>query len=280
MLLVFDVGNTETTVGLFDGEAVRGHWRLTTGVDRTADEYGLVLRALTERAGARRPAGAAIASVVPGVTGTLAEACREWLDVEPVVVDASSPLPITLAVDEPMTVGADRLVNTLAASRLYRKDTIVVDLGTATTFDCITAEGVFLGGVIAPGVVTAAESLVRRTSKLPATELVPPARVIGRRTEECIRAGVVLGAAESIDGLVRRIRDEWPGRERPICVATGGLAPVFQPLCRAFDRVEPHLTLIGLRLAHELLSGSRPGTRATRGAPAAGRRARGSSRRR
>ena len=113
---------------------------------------------------------------------------------------------------------------------------------------------VFLGGVIAPGVRTSAETLFRRTSKLPATEIVPPVRVIGRRTEECIRSGVVLGSAEAIDGLVRRIKAEWPGKAVPIVVATGGLATTFQPFCREFNLVEPHLTLTGLRIAHELVS--------------------------
>src|SRR6185312_16608311 len=126
------------------------------------------------------------------------------------------------------------IINTLAASQLHRRDTIVVDFGTATTYDCITAQGVFLGGVIAPGLRTAADTLTRRTSKLPATELVPPARVIGKRTEECIRAGVVLGAAESIDGLVRRIKAEWPRKVKPLVVATGGLATTFKPICKEF----------------------------------------------
>jgi type III pantothenate kinase len=182
-----------------------------------------------------------------------------------VVVDARAALPITLDVEEPLTVGADRLINTLAASRLYARDTIVVDLGTATTYDCITAAGVFLGGVIQPGVRTSAETLFRRTSKLPATELVPPQRVIGRRTEECIRAGVVLGAADSIDGIVRRIKREWPGGATPLVVATGGLAETLRPFCNEFDRVEPFLTLIGLRLAYELLSARAPAGDGARG---------------
>lgn len=256
MILVFDVGNTETTVGLFAGEALRGQWRLTTALARTADELGLVLRSLIDASGhaAADVDGAAIGSVVPAMTPALAEACARYFDVRAVVVDARAPLPIRLDVDEPLTVGADRLINTLAASRLYGQDVIVVDLGTATTFDCITADGVFLGGVIAPGVSTSAETLFRRTSKLPATELVAPERVIGRRTEECIRAGVLYGAAESIDGLVRRIVAEWPRPARPLVVATGGLAVVLEPHCASFDRVEPHLTLIGLRLAYGLLS--------------------------
>lgn len=256
MILVFDVGNTETTIGLYEDETLRGHWRVTTDVSRTPDEIALLIRALLTADTIDRPAidGAAIGSVVPALTGPLAEACEQAVGATPLIIDARSRLPITLDVEEPLTVGADRIINTLAASRIYRRDTIVVDLGTATTYDCITADGVFLGGVIAPGVRTSAETLFRRTSKLPATEIAPPARVIGRRTEECIRSGVVLGNAEAIDGLVRRIKAEWPNDVVPLVVATGGLAPVFQPFCKEFDVLEPYLTLNGLRIAHDLVS--------------------------
>ena len=261
MILVFDVGNTETTVGLFDGERLHAHWRLTTDPSRTPDEMGLLVRALlaAEDVAAARVEGSVIGSVVPAVTQPLAEACEHLFDRRGVrVVDArtaSHALPITLDVDEPLTVGADRIINTLAASRLFNRDTIVVDLGTATTYDCITADGVFLGGVIQPGVRTSAETLFRRTAKLAATELVVPTRVIGRRTEECIRAGVMFGAAESIDGIVRRIKREWPGGTVPYVVATGGLAETLAPHCTELERVEPFLTLVGLRLCWELLDG-------------------------
>ena len=256
MLIVFDVGNTETTIGLFDGDALVGNWRIMTAVARTSDEFGLLLRGLLGAAGvpSARVVAAAIGSVVPPITEPLVRACERYLKVTPVVVDAKAPLPIRVEVDEPLTVGADRLINTLAASRLYARDTICVDLGTATTFDCITADGVFLGGVIMPGIRTSAETLTRRTSMLPATELVPPLRVIGKRTEECIRAGVLFGAADAIDGMVRRIKAEWPRPGTPLVVATGGLAEMLQPHCLEFDRVEPFLTLQGLRLAHKLLS--------------------------
>ena len=256
MLLTFDVGNSETTVGLFDGETLRSHWRLMTDVPRTADEYGVLLRGFLAGAHVALPDvhGVAVGSVVPSVTQPLVDACRDWLAIQRVeVLDATSPLPITLAVDEPRSVGADRIINTLVASRRYGRDAIVVDLGTATTFDCITKDAVFLGGVIAPGVRTSAETLFRRTAKLPATELVAPLRTIGTRTEECIRAGVMFGAAESIDGIVRRIVGEWPNPERPIVIGTGGLAEVFAPLCTCFDVVDPYLTLRGLALAFELL---------------------------
>lgn len=255
MILVFDVGNTETTIGLFDEEALVAHWRVTSDPTRTPDELGVLLQSLLATAGTAREqlVGAAIGSVVPPLTGPLAEACRAWLGLDAILIDGRSQLGITLAVDEPLTVGADRILNTLAASRLFEVDTIVVDLGTATTYDCITADGVFLGGVIQPGVTTSASTLFRRTSKLPATELVAPDRVIGRRTEECIRAGVLYGAAESIDGIVRRIMAEWPNPSVPMVVATGGLAGTLRPHCSSIERVEPHLTLIGLRMAYEIL---------------------------
>jgi type III pantothenate kinase len=257
MILVFDVGNSETTIGLFTAEMLRGHWRIITSVPRTADEFGVLIGSLLHRAGYEldRVDGVALGSVVPAVTGPLLEACARYLPASSsVVVDAKAGLPIKLDVDEPMTVGADRIINTLAASRLYGRDCIVVDLGTATTFDCITAEGVFIGGVIAPGVQTSAETLTRKTSKLPATELIVPQRAIGRRTEDCIRSGVIFGAADAIDGTVRRIKAEWPHRESPLVVATGGFAEMFGRICKEFDRVEPHLTLQGLQMAHALLS--------------------------
>jgi type III pantothenate kinase len=257
VILVFDVGNTETTAGLFDGPELRAQWRITTSTVRTPDEFGLVLRALVEAADVdyRQVKGAAVASVVPPVTAPLLDACARYFGVRPVNVDGRSTLPIRLAVDEPLSVGADRIVNTLAASRLYESDAIVVDLGTATTYDCITRDGVFIGGVIQPGVQTSAETLFRRTSKLPATELLPPQRVIGTRTEECIRAGVFFGAVESIDGIVGRLKGEWPTADVPRVLATGGLATLLAPFCRTIDQVDPSLTLQGLRIAHELLVG-------------------------
>ena len=249
MLLVFDVGNTETTIGLCEGDEVKSRWRVTTDASRTPDEAYLLVRSLLDasRVDATSVTGAAIGSVVPAVTGPLAEACERLVGTPALIVDARSKLPIALDVD------ADRIINTLAASRLHRCDCIVVDLGTATTFDCITGDGKFIGGVISPGVQMSAETLFRKTAKLTATELLPPSRVIGRRTEECIRSGVVLGAADAIDGLVRRIKAEWPGDQVPLVIATGGLAAAFMPLCKELDRLEPDLTLRGLAMAHAIL---------------------------
>jgi type III pantothenate kinase len=251
MLLAADVGNTEITLGLFAGERLLAHWRLTTVTERTPDEWAAMLMSFLTHAGhsTHEVRAAVEASVAPAVTETLAEGIERALGFTPVQVGPQSPLDITLDVEEPHSVGADRVVNTLAAAALYERDTIVVDFGTATTYDCITREGTFLGGVIAPGVRTAAEDLALRAAKLPATELVPPERVIGRRTEECIRSGVLLGTADAVDGMVRRIKAEWPRPDTPYVVATGGLADMVAPLCREIDAVEPHLTLMGLKEA-------------------------------
>src|SRR5882762_4077354 len=251
MLLAIDIGNTETTVGLFAGDRLAGHWRLHTTAQRTPDEWASALTAYLTQAGhsTQEVRAAIVASVAPQVTQSLCEGVVAATTRQPLLVDGSSKLPITLDVDEPLSVGADRILNTLAASQLFRRDTIVVDFGTATTFDCITGDGRFIGGVIMPGVRTASDALIRNTAKLPATELTPPERVIGRRTEECIRAGVLLGAAEAVDGLVRRIKAEWPNGRTPYVIATGGLASLVAPLARAIEAVHPDLTLAGLRIA-------------------------------
>ena len=251
MLLTLDIGNTEITAGLFRGDAVSSHWRLTTNPDRTPDEWGAALGAFLLHAGhsPNEVRAAIVASVAPAVTQSLVEGVRTLTSADVRIVDATSPLPIRLDVDEPLTVGADRIINTLAAVERFRTDTIVVDFGTATTFDCITGDGRFIGGVIMPGLRTSSDQLTRRAAKLPATELRPPARVIGRRTEECIRAGVLLGTADAVDGLVRRIQAEWPTPTQPKVVATGGLAGTIVPLCRTVELIDPDLTLHGLRLA-------------------------------
>ena len=251
MLLALDVGNTEITAGLFRGEVLSGHWRLTTMTDRTPDEWGSALGTFVLHAGhsPNEIRAAVVGSVAPGVTQSLVEGVRALTGAEVRVVDAGSPLPIRLDVDEPLSVGADRIINTLAAVARYASDTIVVDFGTATTFDCITADGRFIGGVIMPGLRTSADHLTQRAAKLPATELRAPERVIGRRTEDCIRSGVLLGTADAVDGIVRRIQREWPSPGVPKVVATGGLAGAIVPLTTTIELVDPDLTLHGLRIA-------------------------------
>ena len=264
MILTFDVGNTETVVGLFEAGELLDHWRFSSITDRTVDEVGLLVRTLIRESGYDTEVirSVAIGSVVPPLTSTLAEMCERHLGAVVTLIDARTPLPIRIAIDEPLTVGADRIANTLAAATLYKRDTIAVDLGTATTFDCITADGTFVGGIIAPGVQSGAETLVRRTAKLPRVELDKPARVIGKRTESALRSGIFFGAVEAIDGIVRRIKEEWR-RPEALVVATGGLAPVIGPHCKTVDRIEPFLTLYGLDLALRHVEERKSGGRIT-----------------
>jgi type III pantothenate kinase len=255
MLLAIDIGNTEMTLGLFDGERLVDHWRLATASGRTPDEWASTVTSYLGHAGhsTHEVRAVILGSVAPVITEALADGVERAVGIAAHEITVGSGLPIVLDVDEPHTVGADRMVNTLAAARLYERDTIVVDFGTATTFDCITGDGRFLGGVIAPGVRTAADNLTSRAAKLPATDLQAPDQVIGRRTEDCIRAGVVFGTVDGVDGLVRRIKAEWPTATQPYVVATGGLASRIAPLSREIEHVEPNLTLIGLRMAAEHL---------------------------
>ena len=258
MDLVIDVGNSETVLGLVrpGGLEVAAHWRVSTTVPRTVDEYELVFRALLAGRGfSPEDVGLAVlGSVVPSATGIITDTLARFVDQPPVVVTAQSPLPIELDVDEPLTVGADRIVNTLAAKEMYGRDTIAVDLGTATTFDCITAEGVFCGGVISQGIQAGLDWLGKKTAKLPNVELGPPDRVIGRRTEECIRSGVFYSAVDAVDGIVRRIQAEW-SRPDVYVVATGGYAEVIGPHAETVDHIEPFLTLYGLALAGRAIRG-------------------------
>ena len=256
MIVAFDVGNSEITIGLFDDSKLASHWRLTTTAPRTADEFALLIRSILGGSSANpgRVQGSAICSVVPAVTPMLATACELSFGQKPIMIDGRARLPIKLDVEEPLTVGADRIANTLAASRIHKRDAIVVDMGTATTYDCITADGTFLGGVIQPGIMISADTLFRRTAQLPATDIVPPKKIIARRTDECIRAGVLYGAVDSIDGIVRRLKKEWPTGRSPLVIATGGMAETIQPYTTELELVDPFLTLKGIQLGYSLLS--------------------------
>ena len=255
MLLVIDVGNTEVTAGLFRGPDLVGRWRLTTGVERTPDEWAVALESFATRAG-HSPAeiqACCIASVVPGVTQSLIPALHLSIDGPVGVVDPRETLPLTLDVDEPLAVGADRIASMLGALSLFPGDSIVVGFGTATTFNCVTKDRRFIGGSIMPGLRTSAVQLIRRAAKLSATDLLPPTHVIGRTTDDNIRAGVLFGAADAADGMIRRIRAEWPDGGTPQVVATGGLATLVAPLMASAPVVSEDLTLYGLRVAAEAL---------------------------
>lgn len=255
MQLVVDVGNTETVVGLASGRTeLVADWRVSSSVPRTGDEMTALIRAflIGEGFGETEIVRGVVGSVVPSVNRVWTQTLEALTDGEVVSVGPDSDLPIRLDVEEPLSVGADRIVNTLAAREMYGRDTIAVDLGTATTFDCITADGVFLGGVISPGLRAGLDWLSSRTAKLPRVELLPPEVVIGRRTETCIQSGVFYSAIEAVDGIVQRIKAEW-GRPDALVVATGGFATQIGPHLATVDEIEPFLTLYGLAMAGEYL---------------------------
>jgi len=255
--LAIDVGNTETAMALVDPNSleVRNHWRVSSEIPRTGDEFRLLLEQLLAGDG-YSPAdvsGSVMGSVVPMVGEGLAHALEALFPGAAQQIRDAEGLPIKLDVEEPRTVGVDRIVNTLAAAHLYKRDTIAVDLGTATTYDCITADGVFKGGVIAPGIVAGEDWLANRTAKLPRVDFRPPEQAIGRRTETCLHSGLFFSVVDAVDGMVDRIRAEFG--DNPLVVATGGRAPVVAPHTRTVERTEPFLTLLGLTLAGRVLAG-------------------------
>ena len=255
--LVADVGNTDTVFALADpdGWEVHAHWRIGTAPERTADECATMLRRLlaalaNDDAPIRR---AVIGSVVPACDAALRRALGEIAEGPVLQLTGEAALPIRIDVETPGAVGADRIANALRAWDRFGRDTIAVDLGTATTFDCVTAGGVFLGGAISPGLKAGAEWLAERTAKLPEVDLVPPSEVIGRSTEASIRSGVFHSAIGGVEAILERIRAEWESAE-PLVVATGGFSSTVGPLLSGVDRVEPLLTLEGLALAGRYLS--------------------------
>ena len=245
-----DVGNSDTVVGMFAGRELTGFWRFTSRA-ATADEIALRLESLgrIHRWPRERAPGAVLCSVVPALTLPWAEALARLAGRPPVEVNASTAKGLPVRYHDRSAVGADRIANAVAARTLYGVPAIVVDLGTATTFDCISRQGAYLGGAIAPGVATSADELFRRAARLPRVELRRPARALGRTTEESLQAGVLWGAAGQVDALVRRLALEIKGT--PVVIATGGLATTVAPECETINRVDETLTLKGMRIIWE-----------------------------
>lgn len=248
MLLCIDIGNTHTVIGLFWGQQPTHTWRLNTVHDATADEYGLRLCALLEQAKVQPSSlsGVALCSVVPQLTQTFHDLCQRYLNQSVFLVDHTVRLDMSLLVDRPQEVGADRIVNCVAAKALVGGPACVVDLGTATKFDVLSSDGDFLGGVIAPGLGIAADALFSRASKLYRVSLARPERVIGRNTVEAMQSGVVLGYLTLVEGMIDRIQQEVGANMHVI--ATGGLAPVIVENSPSIHRFEPGLTLEGLSI--------------------------------
>jgi type III pantothenate kinase len=252
VLLAIDLGNTNLTLGLYDGEALGPRWRLATVHDRMPDEYGLQILGLLAHAG-YNPGdlnGVCLASVVPPLTARVVEACRNYLSQEPLVVDAGVKTGVRIRYEDPRAVGADRIVDAAAVQRFYGGPACVVDFGTATTFDAISAEGDYLGGAIAPGINIAAEALYLRTAKLARVDLQRPPSAIGRNTVHAMQSGLLFGYVALVEGMVARFRSELGPKMKVI--ATGGLAEIVARETSVLEIIAPWLTLDGLRIVWDL----------------------------
>lgn len=252
MLLTMDVGNTQVVMGIFDGEELKAHWRLSTQRERTRDEYRTLVRSIVSLDGFSTADlhGAAIASVVPLATSALRNIASDVASGPTVVVEPGIKTGLPILIDNPREVGADRVMNSVAALRKYGAPAIVVDFGTSTNFDVVSGNGEYLGGAICPGLEVSQDALIGATAALRRVELVPPRAVIGKGTVEAIQSGLLFGHAGMVDGIVTRMLDMLAGPAQ--VVATGGLAPTIVPHCHAVDIVDEFLTLDGLRMIFEL----------------------------
>lgn len=251
MLLVIDVGNTNTVVGIYQGECLVDNWRLWTERDRTSDEYGILVRNLFSfRSISFADIEAiAISSVVPPMLNMLVELSDKYFHRKPLVVEYGVETGMPILMDNPTEVGADRIVNAVAGYEKYKQSLIIVDFGTATTFDYISPRGEYMGGAIAPGLGISSEALFMRASKLPRVEFIKPKSVVGKNTVHSMQAGIIFGYAGLVDEIVRRMKEEV--KSNPKVIATGGLAPLIAGESKSIDTVEEFLTLEGLRLIHE-----------------------------
>lgn len=252
MLLCIDIGNTNIMLGLYAGEELGPHWRLATDHERMPDEFAMQLLGLLNYAGIRPQEihGAALASGVPLLTSRWREVCRDYLNLDPLVVTARLKTGMTILYDNPDAVGADRIVDALAAYHRYGGPLCIVDFGTATTFEAITAAGEYLGGAIAPGIGIAADALAQRAARLPKVDLVAPPSVIGRNTVHAMQSGLLFGYVGLVEGMVARYKAELGPQTR--VVGTGGLAPLIAAETTVIDVVAPWLTLEGLRLIYAM----------------------------
>ena len=252
MLLVIDVGNTNIDIGIFKGEELYTHWELATDVYKSPDEYAVILMSLLAQQ-LLQPSDierAAICSVTPPLVSTFRELCQRYLGTLPLVVEAGIKTGVNILMDNPREVGPDRIVNAVAGHHLYGGPLIVIDLGTATTFDVVSEGGDYMGGAIAPGIKIATEALFQHTAKLPRVELIRPKHVIGRDTVTAMQSGFIFGYVSLIDGLTARIQQEL-GRKTKV-IATGGYAELLAKETTTIEVVDPYLTLVGLRIIYEL----------------------------
>jgi len=252
MLLAIDIGNTNIALGIFEGETLRATWNVATDIDKTADEYAVLLLNLLPMEGLNLSDidHVSIACVVPPLLTIFEELSQRYFKISPLIVGPGVKTGVRICTDNPREVGADRVANAAAAHHLYSGPMILIDFGTATTLDVLSKEGDYLGGAIAPGILISAEALFERASKLPRVELVPPEHAIGKNTVTTMQSGIIFGYVGLIESLVNRMNSEL-GQEAYV-VATGGLAEIIARQTKVVNTVNMHLTLIGLRLIHEL----------------------------
>ncbi|MEI7637481.1 MAG: type III pantothenate kinase [Syntrophus sp. (in: bacteria)] len=250
MLLVVDVGNTNTVLGLFDGENLVHDWRIRTVVDHTVDEYGMLIYNLykSSKISSKKISDIIISCVVPPMLNILEPLCEKYFHLKPLIVGPGVKTGMPIYYDNPKEVGADRIVNAVAAYEKYKRDLIIVDFGTATTFDYVSVKGEYMGGCIAPGIMISSEALFERAAKLPRVELSKPRAIIAKDTVSSMQAGIMYGYAGLVDGIVGRIKSETKGN--PMVIATGGLAKIVAPETKTIEVVDDMLTLEGLRLIH------------------------------
>ncbi len=251
MILVVDVGNTNIVLGLYEGQNLRHHWRLSTNRSATVDEYGVMIHNLFQLAGVRAEQieGVILSCVVPPIMNTLERLFEAYVGKQALVVGPGIKTGLNIRYENPREVGADRIVNAVAGIEQYGTPLVVVDFGTATTFDYIDASGAYLGGAIVPGIGISAEALYQRAAKLPRIELSKPKTVIGRNTVAAMQSGIIYGYAGQVDGIVKRIRQEFG--VQPRVIATGGMADLIAGESETIETVDPLLTLEGLRIVYE-----------------------------
>ncbi len=251
MLLVIDIGNTNIVLGVYDGDELLNHWRLSTSLSRTVDEYSILLNSVLHAENLRLDEmdAAIISCVVPPLSITFEKICGKHIGIDPIVVEPGIKTGMPILYENPSELGADRLVNAVAGYDKHKRALIIVDFGTATKFDYVTPKGEFAGGAIAPGVTISLDALFQRASKLPRVELVQPRNLVAKNTIHAMQAGITYGYASLVDGIVKRMKDEV--KTNPYVIATGGLSSRFYKSSETIDEIDPFLTLRGLKILYE-----------------------------